>query len=149
MLAPVLYTIYTADLPTNIGTEIATFADDTAILASDQNAITASQKLQTHLSETERWLVKWRMKANATKSTHVTFTARKRRCPPATLNNTQIPQEKSVKYLSVHLNRQLLWKVQIQKKKKQLGNKYKNMWWLIGKKSQLSVTNELLLYKVT
>jgi hypothetical protein len=28
VLAPVLYNIYTADLPTNIGTEITTFADD-------------------------------------------------------------------------------------------------------------------------
>jgi hypothetical protein len=88
------------------------------------------------------------MKANATKSTHVTFTTRKRTCPPITLNNTQIPQEKSVKYLGVHLDRQLLWKVHIQKKKKKLDNKYKNMWWLIGKKSQLSVMNKLLVYKV-
>jgi hypothetical protein len=67
------------------------------------------------------------MKANATKSTHVTFTTRKRTCPPITLNNTQIPQEKSVKYLGVHLDHQLLWKVHIQKKKKKLDNKYKNM----------------------
>jgi hypothetical protein len=77
VLASVLYTIYTADLPTNIGTEIATFADDTAIMASDQNPVTASQKLQAHLSEIEHWLLKWCMKANATKSTHVTFTTRK------------------------------------------------------------------------
>jgi hypothetical protein len=53
VLVSVLYIIYTADLSTNIGTEIATFADDMAILASDQNPITASQKLHTHLSETE------------------------------------------------------------------------------------------------
>jgi hypothetical protein len=68
VLAPVLYTIYTADLPTNIGTEKASFADDTAIMASDQNPVSASQKLQAHLSEIEHWLLKWRMKANATKS---------------------------------------------------------------------------------
>jgi hypothetical protein len=123
VLAPVLYTIYTADLPTNIGTEKATFADDTAIMASDQNPVTASQKLQAHLSQTEHWLLKWRMKANATKSTHVTFTTRKRTCLPVTLNNTEIPQEKSAKHPGVHLDRQLLWKVHIQKKKKQVDNK--------------------------
>jgi hypothetical protein len=87
------------------------------------------------------------VKANATKSTRVTFTTRKRTCPPVTLN-IQIPQEKSVKYLDVNLDRQLLWKVHIQKNKKQLDSKYKNMWWLIGKKSQLSITNILLVYKV-
>jgi hypothetical protein len=43
--------------------------------------------------------------------------------PLVTLNNTQIPQEKSVKYLGIHLDRQLLWKVHIQKKKKQLDSR--------------------------
>jgi hypothetical protein len=117
-------------------------------MASDQNPVTASQKFQAHVSEIERWLVKWLMKANATKSTNVTFTTRKRTCPPVTLNNIQIPQEKSAKYLGVHLDRQPLWKVHIEKKQKQLDNKYKNIWWLMGKKSQLSVTNKLLVYKV-
>jgi hypothetical protein len=50
VLAPVPYTIYTADLPTNIETEVATLTDDTAIMALDQNAVTALQKLQAHLS---------------------------------------------------------------------------------------------------
>jgi steroid 5-alpha reductase family enzyme len=127
---------------------MATFADDTAVLASEQNAVTASQKLQAHLSEIEHWLLKWRMKANATKSTHVTFTTRKTTCPPVTLNNTEISQEKSVKYLVSTWTANCCVKVHIQKEKKQVDNKYKNMWRSMGKKSQLSVTNKLLVYKV-
>jgi hypothetical protein len=41
--------------------------------------------------------------------------------------NTQMPQEKLVKNLGVHLDHQLLRKVHIQKKKKQFDNKYKNV----------------------
>jgi hypothetical protein len=32
------------------------------------------------------------MKANETKSTHVTFTTRRVTCPPVHINNVQIPQ---------------------------------------------------------
>jgi hypothetical protein len=52
----------------------ATNDDDTAILTSHQNPITASRKLQKHLHQFERWLKRWPLKANENKSTDVTFT---------------------------------------------------------------------------
>jgi len=51
----------------------ATYTDDTAILASHQNPITASTNLQHHFNQLEEWLKRWRMKANRNKSTHITF----------------------------------------------------------------------------
>jgi hypothetical protein len=50
-----------------------THADDTAILASHQNPITASRKLQNHLNQFGKWIKRWRIKANENKSTHVTL----------------------------------------------------------------------------
>jgi hypothetical protein len=49
--------MYTADLPTST-TTIATFADDTAVLATDSDPAIASQKLQTHLLAIQIWLQK-------------------------------------------------------------------------------------------
>jgi hypothetical protein len=49
VLGPSLYLIYIADLPTSDNTTIATFADDTALLAIDSDPALASQKLQQHL----------------------------------------------------------------------------------------------------
>jgi hypothetical protein len=49
VLGPLLYLMYTADLPTSPTATIATFADDTAVLATDSDPAVASQKLQAHL----------------------------------------------------------------------------------------------------
>lgn len=46
-----LYLLFTADLPTSDGVTVATFADDTAVMASNHDAVTASRVLQTSLDE--------------------------------------------------------------------------------------------------
>jgi retron-type reverse transcriptase len=56
ILGPILYTIFTADLPEAEQTHNATYADDTAILASHEDPIVATKKLQTHLHRLEHWL---------------------------------------------------------------------------------------------
>jgi histone H2A len=74
VLGPLLYLLYTADLPTLPRTFIATFADDTSILTTDSDPGVASHILQMDLLAIQHWLKRWRMKVNETKSTHVTFT---------------------------------------------------------------------------
>jgi hypothetical protein len=85
ILGPILYSIYTADLPETEQTMAATYADDTAILASHQNPITASTNLLHHLNQLEKWLKLWRIKANENKSTHITFSLKREACPAVTL----------------------------------------------------------------
>ena len=51
VIGPTLYLLYTADLPTSNKTTLATFADDTTIIAFNQNPETASRHLQEHLNE--------------------------------------------------------------------------------------------------
>jgi hypothetical protein len=50
VLGPLLYLIFKADILTRHDTVITTFADDTAIMASNGNPQTVSQSLQTNLN---------------------------------------------------------------------------------------------------
>jgi hypothetical protein len=59
----------------------------------------------------------------------------------------QIPQENHVKYLGLHLDRRLTWHTHIFAKRKQLGISLTKMYWLRGRKSKLSTSNKLLIYK--
>lgn len=147
VLGPLLYLLFTADLPTTRHTKIATFADDTAILSSHRQHTTASMHLQEHLDSLQTWLNKWRIKANETKSTHVTFTMNRNICPPVSINNRPLPQSNDAKYLGMHLDQRLTWKKHIFTKRKQLGLKLQKMYWLMGKNSSLSLENKILLYK--
>lgn len=79
-MGPILYLIYTADLPITRGVTIGTFADDTAIMAVDANPVVASTRLQAGIDNISNWLKNWRIKVNETNSTHVTFTTRRETC---------------------------------------------------------------------
>jgi len=125
----------------------ATYADDTAILASHHNPTIASTNLQRHLNQFETWLKRWRIKANENKSTHITFSLKHETCPAVTLNGQHIPQREASKYLGIHLDRRLTWKKHIFTKIKQLGLQLHRMYWFIGRKSKLSLENKLLIYK--
>jgi hypothetical protein len=109
VLGPLLYLLYMADLPTTNNTTIATYADDTALLTTNSDPALASQQLQYHLDLLKEWSDKWKIKINQTTSSQITFTTKRTNCPPVTINNTQIPVQKEVKYLGLYLNQKLTW----------------------------------------
>jgi hypothetical protein len=92
------------------------------------------------------WFKKWRMKANGSKQIRVTFTTREGTCLPFHINDVQLSQV-DVKYLGLHLDRRLTWHKQIYGKRKQLGITLTRMYWLLGRKSEVSTSNKLLIYK--
>jgi hypothetical protein len=121
---------YSPDLPISPETTSATFADDTAVIAPDNDPALASNNLQTNLLAIQSWLTKWRLKANGSKSTQITFTTRKGMCPPVHINNVQLCQTKEVKYLRLHLDRRITWHTHIFTKRK-LGIAFAKMYWLL------------------
>ena len=134
ILGPILYSVFIADLPETEQTLTANYGDDTAIVASHQNPIIASRKLQNHLNQFEKSLKRWRIKANENKSAHITFTLKSENCPTVTLNGNQISQGETAKYLGIYLDRRLTWRTHIFAKRKQLGLKFQQMCWMLGRK---------------
>jgi len=135
VLGPLLYLLYTAELPTSANNTTATFADDTAVRTTLEDPAMAIHRLQTNLNKIQLWLKKWRMKANETKSVQVTFTLKKNTCPPLQLNKKQLTQTEELKYLGIHLDRKLTWHKHISTKRKQLDVKLRKLYWITGRKS--------------
>jgi len=69
VLGPIIFVLYTSDFPTTNNTTTGTFADDTVILATHADPLTAAQHLQYHLNLTQDWLKKWRIKNKRNQST--------------------------------------------------------------------------------
>jgi len=57
-------------------------------------------------------------------------------------------QADEVKYLGIHLDWRLTWRKHITTKRKKLDLKLRNIYWIIGRKSQLLLENKLLVYEV-
>ncbi|KAH8413881.1 hypothetical protein KR222_003404, partial [Zaprionus bogoriensis] len=75
VLGPDLYTLFTADLPTMQKDDItiATYADDTAFLATSYDSAEASAILQAQLTLVEPWLKRWNIVVNESKPAHIAF----------------------------------------------------------------------------
>ena len=110
VLDPALYLLYTCDIPTiEIGT-IATFADDTAILAVGETIKDTTGKPQTSVNKIYEWTRKWRIKLNKIKSGDVDFTNKNVQHLPVILNNKKLPYSNSDKYLGITLDAKLMLK---------------------------------------
>jgi hypothetical protein len=104
--------------------------------------------LQNNLDAIQHWLSLRRLKANGSKPTHFTFTNRRETCPVVYINNEPLPQAQDVKYLGIHLDKRLTWHKYIFIKRKHLGITLTKLFWLLGRRSKLNLSNKLLIYKV-
>lgn len=148
VLGPVLYLLYTADIPSNLGHNnmIATFADDTVLLASHANYDQATFNAQRLLDRVLKWFNSWNIQTNVDKTVHVIYTNRKYDILHLKINDINIRTEKHAKYLGMVIDEKLLWKAHIIEKRNQAKFKFGQLYWLLGKNSKLSVENKLLIY---
>lgn len=148
VLGPVLYLLFTSDIPRSAQVQMATFADDTAILATGKTVQEATNKLQYASEEISAWTKRWKIKINELKSVHVNFTNKQlSNIPTVSLNNVIVPYENTAKYLGMTLDAKLRWKEHVKKKRTELDLKYRQLYWLIGRNSKLATYNKLLIYK--
>lgn len=82
----------------------------------------------------QHWLNKWNITVNVDKSKSVAYTLNKEDCASVTLYGVEIPKYNCVKYLGMHIDRQLTWKT-------------KKICWHLESHSQLSLENKVLPYK--
>jgi len=124
VLGPVLYLLYASDLPVLESSTVATFADNTAILAigssnEESTDITNSHKPNTKMGK------KWHIQLNQSKSIHINFTNTCFEQIPITINNQKVPYANTTKYLGMTLDAKLRWKAHVKKKRDELDLRYK------------------------
>jgi hypothetical protein len=117
VLGPVLYLIYTSNLPQPEGTTAATFADHTAIMAVGGDVEEATNKLQRAADEISNWTSQWLIKLNGDKSIHVNFTNKRCHHVPIIMNGKTISHSLTAKYLGHDAGRQIALEGACQEKK--------------------------------
>jgi len=90
VLSPVLYLLYSSDLPTLENSIVATFAEDTAILAVGSSNEESTEKLQTAINQIQNGR-KNGTRSFESKSVHINFTNRRFEQIPVTINNQNVP----------------------------------------------------------
>jgi hypothetical protein len=141
-LEPILYLLHSANIPLNPKAKIAMFANDTAILSISDSYDQAVTNLQAATSQVCLWA-----KLNKEKSCRVDFSRWPCNYIPTTMNDKFIPRTNSAKYLGMHLDRRLKWKVHIKQKRDELNVKLRKLYRLIGYGSTLSLANKRLIYQ--
>jgi hypothetical protein len=78
-------------VPTASNSAVATFADDTAVMAIGETVDISTRKLQSAVNKVAIWTRKRRIKFNESRSVHTDFTNKKIKQQPIFINGAQIP----------------------------------------------------------
>jgi len=147
VLGPILYLLFTSDLPQTPNVVTATFADDTANAATAKTDEESALLLQRSNDLVEIWTKKWRIKLNDQKAVHVNYTNKIISNPKRlTINGNIIPYENTAKYLGMNLDAKAKWVEHTKIKLTELQIRFSQLHWILGRKSRTSTYNKLLVY---
>jgi len=149
--SPTLYSIYTSDFPSPRDCTVAQYADDTAAFALAIRGEVAKKRVQKALNQFDKYFKKWRIRMNPEKFEAIFFSRRRKSSyfPQTQFSSSDIliPWSSSIKYLGVHLQKNLTFQNHIRESISKVEKTTKILFPLIGRRSKLSIKNKLLLYK--
>jgi len=121
VISPLLFTIFISDMITNCPGLKLQFADDTTILILEENDTQLTKQSQTACDIVHKWLNKWRLQANPTKSDFIVFSGE---ANTPKLGNKAINKANEGKVLGLTIDSKLSFKTQIQSSKYSLTRKW-------------------------
>lgn len=118
VLSPTLFLVFVNDitniLPSNV--RAVMYADDLALVCSEESLAIAQKRLQTTLDRLGQWSEEWRMRVNAEKTTCTIFSlSTKSQAINLRINDKKLREEQNPTYLGVTFDQRLTWKQQTDK----------------------------------
>ena len=154
LLGPLLYNIYTSDIPSlGDGCVLFLFADDTAIAVKGRMPREITNKLQRCLDAFVEYANTWKIKINASKTQTIMFLHRqspKLKPPPScvvVMNGTGVEWSSEVTYLGLLFDEKLLFRSHVERTLVKCSALVRSLYPLICRRSRLSRTNKLAVYK--
>lgn len=151
-LSPILFSIYTSDIPTAPGCKLAAFADDVGIISSSNDPSTIMSSLENQLDSLYQFYFRWKIKLNPSKTQAVFFT--KKRCeaklPSRDINflGESIKWCNSLTYLGVVLDKKLTFKDHTDSICSKISKSFCSLYSLLHRNSKLSVDNKLIMFRM-
>ena len=114
VLGPILFTIFINDLPKEIKSQVRLFADDCIVYQSIKNQEDASI-LQEDINRLQKWADEWLMSFHPEKCELLRVTNKRRPLDVSyTMQDHNLKQVDTKKYLGVTLQKKLLWNNHVQ-----------------------------------
>lgn len=150
-LSPVLYNIYTSDIPQHDRCELSIFADDTAVLCSGKLSSEITTYLQSGINELVCYFKKWKITINSNKSQAIYFTQKRKPCFTPQCNiivdGCAIQWDDNVKYLGVILDPKMKFKDHIPYIVNKCNILIRVLYPFINRNSFLNISNKKLILK--
>lgn len=102
--------------------------------------------IQTTTDQISTWAKGWKIRSNETKSVRVDFVLRFHYYTPKIIDGPSIPQASHARYLSLNPDGKLNWQEYIRAKRLLLNVQFDRFYWMIGRNSNLCLTNKKLTY---
>jgi hypothetical protein len=90
VLSTTLFAIYISDMPRPCNTQLAIYADDTALFTQSWRTDTIARRLTSAIDALHRYFTKWKLRVNVHKTEAILFTKRHPISPPHPTSITQL-----------------------------------------------------------
>lgn len=151
VISPILYNIFTHDIPKHANTTLSLFADDTAFHTTHTRVSEILKPLREHAKMIGDFMNRWKININSDKTQAIYVTRRISKEIPKktiTLFNKPIKWSMEIKYLGVLLDKRVTMKNHVDYAIRKVNIAIHLLYPLLSRNSKLNVQNKLLLYKM-
>lgn len=114
ILGPLLYILYTNELPKVVEQSMVMYADDTSLIFSEIDEVSCQQSAGGAMCALDKWFSANNLLLNIEKTQIVNFSYRPSKSFKLNFKNNEIESSNSVSFLGVHIDQRLDWRAHIE-----------------------------------